>query len=209
MDKLNNYKFICLKIIKNIKIIDVINLYLSNILNNDFILDYLINHPLFNIELMNNDKIPEIFIFKILDKYNLEVYVLNDIIYKRIKSRSKILLDIIDKYILIHGYKDELCWNNISTLSYLSNDFIIKYKNKINWNLMCKYNINLPQYLIEENKQLVNWYYISLYNKNLSLLFIYRNYNNIIPYALMLNNNYNIISRYIYYAYYYFKRIKY
>jgi hypothetical protein len=65
---------------------------------------------------------------------------------------AKLTCDVIDKYA---EYYDSLCWDKISGYK-LTDEFIEKYKNKLNWEVICKYQ-DLSEDLILRNKHYIKW----------------------------------------------------
>jgi hypothetical protein len=65
--------------------------------------------------------------------------------------------------------------------------FFIKYSDKLNWNLISRYQ-KLSENFIKKHSDKVNWYEISYYQK-LSGKFIKRNVNKINFTLLMMNKN--------------------
>ena len=55
-------------------------------------------------------------------------------------------------------------WNYISSLYYLSEEFIDKYSDKVVWDSITRNRV-FSESFIEKHKYKVNWYHILLYNK--------------------------------------------
>jgi hypothetical protein len=94
---------------------------------------------------------------------------------KVIKDFENGLIRNIEKeYVLsesfIEKYQDKLNWDDISQYQQLSESFIEKYKNKVNWFRISEYQ-RLSEPFIEKWQNILNWDYISMY-QNLSEPFI-------------------------------------
>jgi len=72
----------------------------------------------------------------------------------------------------IERYKDKVDWDYISAYQKLSEEFIEKYENKVNWYRISRYQF-LSEEFIERHGDRLDWYYISYYQK-LSEEFIYK-----------------------------------
>ncbi|AAC97728.1 ORF MSV252 tryptophan repeat gene family protein [Melanoplus sanguinipes entomopoxvirus] len=157
MERIFNDYFLLKKIFVNMQIIDIINLYESDIIEKSSILSYIstIKDSTHNV-ILNNENVSDNFIYNFLDICCININMLID---NRLKFNKNLSCNIIDKYINIYNNIEYINWNNISMLK-LTYEFIKKYKNELNWNIICKYKINLNDQIINDNNDFINWYYI-------------------------------------------------
>ena len=80
-------------------------------------------------------------------------------------------------------------WIDISEYQYLEEEFIEKYKDKVNWGCISYYQ-KLSESFIEKYQNKVNWGCISSYQKLTDILII-KNYKNI-NYCYLKKHNKNI-----------------
>jgi len=78
-----------------------------------------------------------------------EVYIWNDIIYKRISLGGFLKIDM-----------DYTMWTSISLFQSLDIDFIDKYKDYLNWEMICKYQ-NLTEFMLKKFIKYIKWDYIA------------------------------------------------
>jgi len=89
----------------------------------------------------------------------------------------------------IEKYKNKVDWFYISKYQSLSEEFIEKHEDKVDWLYISQYQ-SLSEDFIEKYEDKVDWYYISIY-QNLSIQFIFK-YKNKISHLNCLNKHYRL-----------------
>jgi hypothetical protein len=103
-------------------------------------------------------------IFRQYNKYkdvnkNVNVLMRRD---GRVRVSISLFSNLSEKF--IEKYKDKVDWWDISFRQNLSEKFIEKFENEVKWDWISKYQ-ELSEIFIEEHKDKVNWRYILLYQE--------------------------------------------